>query len=105
MNSVLSVRQAYEQGRDIYDDVKNFRKQDFHSESFCQVMQWLRECLMMHNLANGVEVESQFILQCREHQVIFESCVKRDTCKITAIRYQNEQNERENGRVLVNQNN
>jgi len=101
MNSVLSVRQAYEQGRDIYDDVKNFQKQNFHSDPFCQVMQWLQECVMMHSITNGTEVESQFILQCGEHQVVFKSCVKENTCKITTICYQREQ---ENEHVSAQQN-
>jgi len=101
MNSVLSVGQAYEQGRNIYADVKNFQKQNFHSDPFCQVMQWLQECVGMHSIANGLEVESQFILQCREHQIIFDSCVTENNCKITSICYQREQNERVNGHILA----
>jgi len=101
MNSVLSVRQAYEQGRNIYADVKNFQKQSFHSDPFCQVMQWLQECVGMYTIANGLEVESQFILHCREHQIIFESSVTENNCKITSLRYQCEQNERVNRHVLA----
>jgi len=99
MNSVLSVRQVYEQGRNIYDDVKNFQEKDFHSEPFCQVMQWLKECIMMQGLVDELEVESRFVLQCQEHQIVFEADIKENHCKIITIRYQNAQGERVNGIV------
>jgi len=101
MNSVLSVRQAYEQARNIYDDVKNFQKQEYHSEPFLQVMQWLQECVVMRDFTAVKAVESKFTLQCREHQIVFESYVEENICKVTTIRYQNEQSERVNGHVSV----
>jgi len=101
MNSVLSVRQVYEQARNVYDDVKNFQKQGYHSEPFLQVMQWLQECVMLCNFTAMKEVESEFILQCSEHQVVFKSYVEKDVCKITEIRYQNERGIRINGRTQI----
>jgi len=38
MNSILSVRRAYEQGTNVYDDVKNFQQQAHHSDPFVQIM-------------------------------------------------------------------
>jgi len=96
MNSVLSVRRAYEQGTNIYDDVKSFQQQDFHSESFSQVMLWLQECVEIQCQTDIPEVDSVFVLQCLGHQVIFEAHVVENSCIITAIRYRNE---RQNGRM------
>jgi len=96
MNSVLSVRQAYEQGKNIYDDVKNFQQQEFRLESFKQDMLWLQECVEIQLQTDIPEVDAVFVLQCLEHQVVFEVHVVENSCVITSIRYRND---RQNGRV------
>jgi len=96
MNSVLSVRRAYEQGTNIYDEVKNYQQRYFHSESFSQVMLWLQECVEIQCQADVPEVDAVFVLQCVEHQIIFKAHVVENSCIITSIRYQND---RQNGRT------
>jgi len=89
MNSILSVRRAYEQGTNVYDDVKNFQQQPFHSEPFMQIMTWLQECVDIQCATRIPEVESAFVLECNGHQIIFEAHVIPNTCIIKAIKYRN----------------
>jgi len=39
MNTLLSVHAAHQEKRNIYNDVKNFQKQEYHYENFVEVMQ------------------------------------------------------------------
>jgi len=64
-------------------------------------MQWLQECVMMRDFTKVKAVESKFTLQCGEHQVVFESYVEKDICKVTTINYRNEQGERINGQTTI----
>jgi len=87
MNSILSVRRAYEQGTNVYDDVKNFQQQAHHSEPFVQIMTWLQECVEIHCQTGIPEVESVFILEYNGHQIIFKACVVQDSCIVKSIEY------------------
>jgi len=87
MNSILSVRRACNQRTNVYDHVKNFQQQPFHSEPFVQVMTWLQECVEIHCQTGIPEVESAFVLECNGHQIIFNARIVPNSCIVKSIRY------------------
>jgi len=87
MNSILSIRRAYEQEKNVYNDVKNFQQQPHHSEPFVQVMIWLHEYIEIHCQTGIPEVESNFGLECNGHQIIFKAFVVQDSCIIKSTEY------------------
>jgi len=87
MNSILSVRRSYEQETNVYNDVKNFQQQPHHSESFVQIMTWLQEYIEIHYQIGIPEVESDFVLECNGHQIIFKALVVQNSCIVKSIEY------------------
>lgn len=87
INSILSLRRAYENGTNIYGDIKNFQKQSHHSEPFVQVVEWLQECIEILCTTRIDEVSSSLVLECNGHHVVFEACVEKDSGIIKSIKY------------------
>jgi len=69
MNSLLSLQAAYMNNANIYEDVKNFQKQQHHSESFAQVVEWLQECIEIKCNTRIKEIMSILVLKCNGHNV------------------------------------
>jgi len=51
MRNLCDLHLAYQGKRNIYEEVKEFQKQECHSRNFRVVMQWLKEKVELSNLA------------------------------------------------------
>jgi len=90
MYSIKQLRTAYEKGCNVYNEVEQTditRIPDEEKEGLKQVIIWLKECINMNKLNDGMEIESEFTIQCGYHQIIFESLVKKDKCIISSIKH------------------
>ena len=90
MNSLISLHVAYVHQKNIYDEVKNFQKQDYHSLNFCKVMEWLQESLEMQQCSHIDEVITTLLMKLPEHCLILKAMITKNKCIMTKMTYQKE---------------
>jgi len=76
MEKLHELYLAYQGKRNIFQEVKEFQKQDFHSQNFQAVMEWLRNTVDLSNLAHQNKVTSNLTIKLRKMRL--KSKPKRD---------------------------
>jgi len=88
MDSLISLYAAYVQRTNIYDEVKNFQKQEHHSPNFCKVMDWLQDSLEMQQCSHIDEVVTTLTMQSPGGRLVLEATITENDCIMTKMKYQ-----------------
>jgi len=78
MNSLLSLHAAYQNQANIYDEVKNFVKQQYHSPNFGKLMEWLQDSMQMQQCTHIDEAITTLMLITEDYNLILEATITRN---------------------------
>ena len=84
MNSLCELCVAYLEKRNIFQEVKEFQKQDFRSQNFETVMEWLKETVEISNIAHEREIIAHLMLKSDENVLTIVTKTKHLECQIDA---------------------
>jgi len=80
MNNIVELYLAFLMKKNIYNDVKNFTKEDRHSPNFLQVMDWLKEAMEIETSSRIDAVITVLKIKMSDTDLILEAEVKKDSC-------------------------
>jgi len=81
----MSIHAAYMSQRNIYDEVKHFQKQEYHSPNFLKIMEWLQESQAMQKCTHIDEVITRLLLKSDERRLVIEATILSNKCTISNI--------------------
>lgn len=85
MNNIVELYLAFLTKKNIYDDVKSFRKNERHSSHFLQVIEWLTEAMKIAESSRIDEVITVLKIKMPDTELIWEAEVKKDSCMMTKM--------------------
>jgi len=88
MNSLVKLYGAYLSQKNIYDEVKNFQKQEQDSPNFCQVMEWLQESMELLKHERIDEIETVLNLKTKNERLTLKAEMKDKSCLMTQMKNQ-----------------
>ena len=85
MNSLFSLHDVWRNQRNIYKDVKNFKKRDCHSSNFCKTTEWLLDLITLQQHECVDKIVSGLLIRTKEHRLIIEARVMKEKCIISKL--------------------
>jgi len=68
MNNLYDLYLTYQGKRNIFQEVKEFQKQEYHPRKFQAVMEWLKETIELSNLAYINKVTSNLTMKAESRK-------------------------------------
>jgi len=90
MNNLYDLYLAYQGKRNIFQEVKEFQKQEFHSRNFQAVMEWLRDTVDLSNLAYQNKVTGNLTIETENDAVGIKARTRHLECYIYEWEWQKE---------------
>jgi len=82
MNNLYDLYLAHQGKRNIYEEVKEFQKQECHSQNFQAIMEWLKETIKLSNLAHKNKVTADLNKKTETKAVKTKAKTKCSECYI-----------------------
>lgn len=92
MNYLYDLSSAYQEKRNIFQEVRKFQKQNFNSQNFQDVMEWIREAMELSNLAYQNEVIANLTLKTENDAVEIKVKTGYLTCHLYAWKMKGKNN-------------
>jgi len=90
MNNLYDIYLAYQGKRNIYQEVKEFQKQECQSRNFQAVMEWLKETIELSNFAYKNKVTADLTMKTENDAVKIKAKTKHLECYIYEWEWQKE---------------
>ena len=90
MENLYDSYLAYQGKRNIFQEVKEFQKQDFHSLNFQAVMEWLRDTVELSNRAYKNKVTSNLTVKTENDAIETKARTRHLECYIYEWEWQKE---------------
>jgi len=88
MNNLYDLYFSHLGERNIYGEVKEFRKQECHSENFQTIMTWLKETINLSELAHKNKVVADLNIKTATKAVKIKAKTKHVECCIYSWEWQ-----------------
>jgi len=80
MNNLYDLYLTYQGKRNIFQEVKEFQKQEYHPRKFQAVMEWLKETIELSNLAYINKVTSNLTMKAESDSVEIKARTRHLEC-------------------------
>ena len=94
MNNLCNLHVVYQGKRNIFQEVEEFRKQEFQSRNFQAAREWLKETIELSNFAYKNKVTADLTMKTEKDAVKIKARTKHLECYVCEGEWQKE-NKRE----------